>query len=109
MTRSGFSWLQNFDITQLLMAIRNDCERITHIGDRARLQEELNRLIRQSKQPLVARDKKEILFIWRRIHPDLRYYGILNGYDREPMKTRILNFLKGLPIEKKFSDDERSY
>ncbi len=93
--RAGFSWLANFDATQLLMALRNDCDRIAHAADRARLQEELNRLIRQSKKSLLLRDQKEILFIWRRIQPDLRYYGILNGYDSEPMKSRIVNFIKG--------------
>ncbi|CAN5493875.1 hypothetical protein BH10BDE1_BH10BDE1_23440 [soil metagenome] len=96
-----FKRLTRLNSTQLLEEMLHRANKLAIAWQRLTLEPELLKLIREAKKPLAIQDRAEIKRIWKSIQPDLRTYGILHGLDEEPMKSRLLAFLKGNPVTKK--------
>lgn len=82
-------------VTQLLEAMNAACGDISFIKVRTAIRASLKYLEEESKKPVSARDLREIAETWRRIHPELKKRAILRPFEEEPMKSRLMDFLKG--------------
>lgn len=73
-------------------------EMITMIGaitsDHRAMIDGLKFLLSEAKKPRMQRNEPQIRVIWDRIQPLLRTYGIMDHFDREPMRGKMLFFLR---------------
>ena len=53
----------------------------------------------ESKLPPAMRNTRQIQTVWKRVHSDLKRYSILKDFETEPMKGRLLEFLRGSTAE----------
>lgn len=85
----------NMDVPNLFRAINDECSGIPFIKARMPVKTALLYLEAEAKKPKYLRDQSEIRITWKRIHEELKKRGILKPFDYEPMKGKILDFLKG--------------
>ena len=78
-------------------------ETMSALGEQAKIRKSvLNDLIylrEESKRPPAMRNLRQVQTTWKRIHSDLKKHSILKKFEAEPMKGRILEFLKGTTVQ----------
>ena len=80
------------NVTRLFESMIAKC-RTAKVG--AAVIHDLVYLKEESKLPLAMRNVRQVQMVWKRIHSDLKRHAILQDFENEPMKSRILEFLKG--------------
>lgn len=84
-----------FNVSQLFEALGKECSGISFIKIRMPIKESLKFLEEEAKKPAHARNQTEIREAWKRIHPELKKRAILRPFEEEPMKGRLMEFLRG--------------
>ena len=84
----------SLSIPDLLSQIAHECRNISVASTRARSEQSLRYLAEESRRPLPMRNQKEILATWKRIHPDLKRHAVLKNFEAEPIKNRLIDFLR---------------
>jgi hypothetical protein len=89
------SKLKSMNVTNLLKAMNDECSGIPFVKERMPLKLALDFLEEESEKPKFMRNQAEIRITWKRIHPELKKRKILNEFEEQPMKSKLLEFLKG--------------
>ncbi len=87
--------LENSTELELVQALRKECAGIPFVKIRAKLLAGFKFLESEAQKPKADREHDRIQMVWREIHPDLKHRRVLKLVEDEPMKSRILGFLKG--------------
>jgi hypothetical protein len=68
---------------------------VPSIKAKLQLKTGLTFLIEEAKKTPVLRNHSAILSTWKDLHPELKARAILKPFEAEPMKNRIMEFLRG--------------
>jgi hypothetical protein len=90
-------------IIEIFELMRKDSSGVPSIKAKLKLKAGLTFLIDEATKPLALRNHDVIVATWRDIHAELKIRSILKPFESEPMKTRVLDFLKGDRDEKSSS------
>ncbi len=89
------SKLIGMDVTNLLRSMNDECSGIPFVKERMPLKTTLTFLEDESTKPKYLRNQTEIRVAWKRIHPELKKRKVLDQFEEEPMKSKLIEFLKG--------------
>ncbi len=82
-------------IIEIFETMRKDSSGVPSIKAKLKLKSGLTFLIDEAQKPVVLRNHDGIIATWKDLHPELKTRAILKPFEAEPMKTRVLDFLKG--------------
>lgn len=80
---------------EILAAMKREAAGVMDIRTKVRLKNELQFLEDQAKAPRNLRDQNAIKLKWKQIHEELKKRAILRPFEEEPMKSKLLEFLRG--------------
>lgn len=83
-------------VAEIFELMRKDSTGVPSIKLKLHLKAGLTFLSEEAKKPLALRNQEAIRATWKDLHPDLKARAILQPFEKEPMKSRILEFLKGV-------------
>lgn len=89
------SLYQDSTIIEIFEVMRKDSSGVPSIKAKLKLKTGLSFLIDEAKKPAALRNHEGIVATWKDLHPELKTRAILKPFEAEPMKSRVLDFLKG--------------
>lgn len=87
---------QDPSVAEIFELMRKDSGGVSSIKLKLHLKAGLTFLAEEAKKPLALRNQEAIRNTWKDLHPDLKARAILQPFETEPIKKRILEFLKGI-------------
>ncbi len=82
-------------IIEIFETMRKDSSGVPSIKAKLKLKSGLTFLIDEAGKPAVLRNQDGIIATWKDLHPELKARAILKPFETEPMKSRVMDFLKG--------------
>lgn len=85
----------NWTALQMLEEMVKESTGVGSPQEKMKLKKDLSFLVDQAKKTLANRHQSAIQVVWREIHPRLKSYALLRKFEAEPMRSRLMKFLKG--------------
>ena len=85
---------QDATVVEILEAMRKEAAGVPMIKIKLQLKAGLTFLIEEAKKKSDVRNHSAIVATWKDLHPDLKKSAILQPFEVEPVKSRILDFLR---------------